>query len=54
MRYVLGGIDKVRDGYVALVRRLVRVAFIGIVVVRSCSPRRSAVVRRLAAEFFAG
>src|SRR5467141_1077686 len=30
MRYVLGGIDKVRDGYVAIVRRLVRVATIGV------------------------
>ena len=33
MRYVLGGIDKVRDGYVAVVRRLVRVAIVGVVVV---------------------
>ena len=33
MRYVLGGIDRVRDGYAAIVRRLVRVASIGIVVV---------------------
>jgi HAE1 family hydrophobic/amphiphilic exporter-1 len=33
MRYVLGGIDKVRDGYVAIVRRLVRVATIGVVAV---------------------
>jgi len=33
MRYVLGAIDQVRDGYVAVVRRLVRVAFIGIVAV---------------------
>jgi HAE1 family hydrophobic/amphiphilic exporter-1 len=32
MRYVLGGIDKARDGYVAIVRRLARVATIGIVV----------------------
>ncbi len=31
MRYVLGGIDKVRDGYVWVVRRLVRVALLGIV-----------------------
>jgi HAE1 family hydrophobic/amphiphilic exporter-1 len=30
MRYVLGGIDKVRDGYVWVVRRLVRVALFGI------------------------
>jgi hydrophobic/amphiphilic exporter-1 (mainly G- bacteria), HAE1 family len=33
MRYVLGGIDKVRDGYTAIVRRLVRVAIVGVVVV---------------------
>jgi HAE1 family hydrophobic/amphiphilic exporter-1 len=33
MRYVLGAIDGVRDGYVFLVRRLVRVAVLGIVVV---------------------
>src|SRR5258707_6119432 len=32
MRYVLGGIDKVRNGYVAIVRRLVRVAIVGVVV----------------------
>src|SRR4029079_10353124 len=33
MRYVLGAIDHVRDGYVAVVRRLMRVAIIGVVVV---------------------
>jgi HAE1 family hydrophobic/amphiphilic exporter-1 len=33
MRYVLGGIDRVRDGYVSVVRRLVRVAILGIVIV---------------------
>src|SRR5271169_6304863 len=33
MRYVLGGIDKARDGYVAVVRRLARVAIVGVVVV---------------------
>jgi HAE1 family hydrophobic/amphiphilic exporter-1 len=33
MRYVLRGIDRARDGYVAVVRRLVRVAIIGVVVV---------------------
>jgi HAE1 family hydrophobic/amphiphilic exporter-1 len=33
MRYVLGAIDRARDGYVAVVRRLVRVAIIGVVVV---------------------
>jgi HAE1 family hydrophobic/amphiphilic exporter-1 len=33
MRYVLGAIDRVRDGYVAVVRRLVRVAIVGVAVV---------------------
>src|SRR6266536_3117148 len=33
MRYVLGAIDLVRDGYVAVVRRLVRVAIVGVVAV---------------------
>ena len=33
MRYVLGGIDRVRDGYGSIVSRLVRVAAIGVVVV---------------------
>jgi HAE1 family hydrophobic/amphiphilic exporter-1 len=33
MRYVLGAIDHVRDGYVAVVRRLVRVSIVGVVVV---------------------
>ena len=33
MRYVLGGIDRVRDGYAAAVRRLVRVAVLGVVAV---------------------
>ena len=33
MRYVLGGIDRVRDGYVAVVRRLVRVSIVGVLVV---------------------
>jgi HAE1 family hydrophobic/amphiphilic exporter-1 len=33
MQYVLRGIDRVRDGYVYLVRRLVRVAVIGLVIV---------------------
>src|SRR5438477_8395021 len=33
MRRVLGGIDKVRDGYVAVVRRLVRVATVAAAVV---------------------
>jgi HAE1 family hydrophobic/amphiphilic exporter-1 len=33
MRYMLRGIDSVRDGYVAVVRRLVRVAVFGVVAV---------------------
>src|SRR5580658_3784364 len=33
MRYVLGGIDKARDGYVAAVRRLARVALLAVAVV---------------------
>jgi HAE1 family hydrophobic/amphiphilic exporter-1 len=33
MRYVLRGIDSARDGYVAVVSRLVRVAIVGVVVV---------------------
>jgi HAE1 family hydrophobic/amphiphilic exporter-1 len=33
MRHVLGAIDKVRDGYVGLVRRLVRVSLLAVVVV---------------------
>src|SRR6266700_6659908 len=33
MRYVLGAIDGVRNGYVAVVRRLVRVAIVGVVAI---------------------
>ena len=33
MRWVLGGIDRMRDGYAALVRRLVRVAVLGVVLI---------------------
>jgi HAE1 family hydrophobic/amphiphilic exporter-1 len=33
MRYVLGGIDRVRNGYVAVVSRLARVSIVGIIVV---------------------
>src|SRR5215472_10244657 len=33
MRYILRGIDRARDGYVAMVRRLVRVAIVGVLVV---------------------
>ncbi|MFO1055875.1 MAG: multidrug efflux RND transporter permease subunit [Dongiaceae bacterium] len=37
MRLVLGGIDRVRNGYAALVRRLVRVAVLSVVVVAGCA-----------------
>src|ERR1700747_1987747 len=33
MRYVLGTIDRTRDGYVAVVRRLARVPIVGIIIV---------------------
>jgi hydrophobic/amphiphilic exporter-1 (mainly G- bacteria), HAE1 family len=33
MRYILGGIDRARDGYVAVVRRLARVSIVGVGVV---------------------
>ncbi|HEV3246604.1 MAG TPA: multidrug efflux RND transporter permease subunit [Beijerinckiaceae bacterium] len=33
MRYVLGGIDRVRDGFAAIVARLVRVASLGLILV---------------------
>jgi HAE1 family hydrophobic/amphiphilic exporter-1 len=33
MRYVLGAIDRVRDGYVSVVRRLVRIAIFGVLAV---------------------
>src|SRR5206468_232627 len=33
MHYVLSGIDRVRDGYVSVVRRLVRVAVFGLLAV---------------------
>jgi hydrophobe/amphiphile efflux-1 (HAE1) family protein len=36
MAHVLGGIDKVRDGYAWTVRRLLRVAVLGVVVVVAC------------------
>ncbi len=42
VRYVLRGIDYARDGYVAVVRRLVRVAIVGILSWRAAaSARRS-------------
>ncbi len=37
MRYVLGGIDHVRDGYAAVVRRLVRVAVLGVLLIALCA-----------------
>jgi HAE1 family hydrophobic/amphiphilic exporter-1 len=33
MRYVLGAIDRVRDGYIAIVRRLLRMAIVAVVLV---------------------
>jgi HAE1 family hydrophobic/amphiphilic exporter-1 len=33
MRYVLGGIDRVRNGYVAVVSRLARVSIVGLIIV---------------------
>ncbi len=36
MGRVLNGIDHVRDGYAAIVRRLVRVAIIGVVIIAAC------------------
>ena len=54
MRYVLGAIDKARDGYVAVVRRLVRVAIVGVVVVAGVLAASVLGVRQDAAELPAG
>ena len=40
MGWVLGGIDRVRDGYAAVVTRLVRVAVLGLVLVAGRGRRR--------------
>src|SRR6202045_372504 len=46
IRYVLGAIDRARDGYVAVVRRLVRVAGAGVLVVAGGLGASAGVVRR--------
>jgi HAE1 family hydrophobic/amphiphilic exporter-1 len=51
MRYVLGAIDRSRDGYVWVVRRLVRVAIVGIVVVAG-TVAASALLFRLTPQSF--
>jgi hydrophobic/amphiphilic exporter-1 (mainly G- bacteria), HAE1 family len=51
MRYVLGAIDRVRDGYVAVVRRLVRVAIIGVIVVVGVVAASVALFDRLPQSF---
>ena len=45
MQYVLRGIDYMRDGYVAVVRRLVRVAVFGVVIVVGVSVAAFALLR---------
>ena len=54
MRYVLGAIDRARDGYVSVVRRLVRVAIVGVVVVVGDAGGIGVAVRQDAAELLAG
>ena len=54
MRYVLGAIDKARDGYVAVVRRLVRVAVVGVVVVAGVLAASAWLFQQDAAELSAG
>jgi len=51
MRYVLGGIDRVRDGYVSVVRRLVRVAILGIVIVAAVLAGSGALFRATPQSF---
>src|SRR5262249_58983843 len=51
MRYVLGAIDRTRDGYVWVVRRLARVAIVGIVVVAG-TVAASALLFRLTPQSF--
>jgi hydrophobic/amphiphilic exporter-1 (mainly G- bacteria), HAE1 family len=47
MRYVLGAIDLARDGYAAIVKRLVRIAVLSLVVVAGVLLHRAlAAVRR--------
>ena len=54
MRHVLGAIDKARDGYVAVVRRLARVAIVGVVVVAGVLAASVVIVQHNAAELLAG
>jgi hydrophobic/amphiphilic exporter-1 (mainly G- bacteria), HAE1 family len=51
MRYVLGAIDRVRDGYVAVVRRFVRMAIIGVVVVAGVAAASVLLFNRLPQSF---
>jgi HAE1 family hydrophobic/amphiphilic exporter-1 len=51
MRYVLGAIDRVRDGYVSVVRRLVRVSAIGIFVVAGVTAASVFMFNRLPQSF---
>ncbi len=46
MRYVLGAIDKTRDGYGSVVNRLVRVSLFGVVAVIGALVRRQAICSR--------
>jgi hydrophobic/amphiphilic exporter-1 (mainly G- bacteria), HAE1 family len=45
MRYVIAGLDRVRDGYVAIVRRAVRLAVLGIVLVAAFAAAALVVLR---------
>jgi multidrug efflux pump len=51
MRYVLGAIDRVRDGYAYVVRRLVRVSIIGVVVVAGVVAISALLFNRLPQSF---
>jgi HAE1 family hydrophobic/amphiphilic exporter-1 len=51
MRYVLGAIDRVRDGYVAVVRRLARVAIVGVAVVAGVLAASAGLFSRIPQSF---
>jgi hydrophobic/amphiphilic exporter-1 (mainly G- bacteria), HAE1 family len=51
MRYVLGGIERVRLGYVSIVRRLVRVSFIGVIIVAGVAAASFLLFNRLPQTF---
>ncbi len=51
MRHVLGAIDRVRGGYVSVVRRLVRVSIIGVVVVIGVAAASVVLFNRLPQSF---